>query len=204
MESCGFGGAARQHAKSLWVGINGLLIRKARRLQRCCTISHRLTNYNTRTTTPWHEAVLVKWRRHAVLVGLWMSALFTTTDAADAGPFHDFFKTLRSAVAHPKETPRSHRSGHKHKKTPSDNASNLQSAGKPTPATPGQPDVRWAKAGSVPTEEKTNLPYGTPVPGKPGLVISPFAPDAGYVQVLGFPPGTPVEDPYTGKVFLTP
>jgi hypothetical protein len=48
------------------------------------------------------------------------------------------------------------------------------------------------------------LLYGTPVPGKPGFVTSPFAPDAGYVQVLGFPPGTPVEDPYTGKVFLTP
>jgi hypothetical protein len=68
----------------------------------------------------------------------------------------------------------------------------------------GQPEIRWAKAGSVATEEKANLPYGTPVPGKPGLVTSPFAPDAGYVQVLGFPPGSPVEDPYTGKIFLTP
>jgi hypothetical protein len=42
------------------------------------------------------------------------------------------------------------------------------------------------------------------VQGKPGLVTSPFSPDAGYVQVIGFPPGTPVEDPYTGKIFLTP
>jgi len=46
--------------------------------------------------------------------------------------------------------------------------------------------------------------YGTSVPGKPGLVISPFAPDSGYVDVTGFPPGTEVEDPYTGKIFLTP
>ncbi len=75
---------------------------------------------------------------------------------------------------------------------------------KPTPAPPGQPDVRWAKAGSSESDQKANLPYGTPVQGKPGLVTSPFAPDAGYVQVLGFPPGTPVEDPYTGKIFLTP
>ena len=48
------------------------------------------------------------------------------------------------------------------------------------------------------------LPHGTPVPGKPGLVTSPFAPDSGYVEVAGYPPGTAVEDPYTGKIFLTP
>lgn len=65
-------------------------------------------------------------------------------------------------------------------------------------------DVRWAKAASIGNEQKADIPYGTPVPGKPGFVTSPFAPDAGYVQVLGFPPGTPVEDPYTGKIFLTP
>ncbi len=45
---------------------------------------------------------------------------------------------------------------------------------------------------------------GTPVPGQSGLVTSPFAPDRGYVDVTGFSPGTEVEDPYTGKIFLTP
>jgi hypothetical protein len=129
--------------------------------------------------------------------------LFSAADAAKAEPLQDFFKTLRSAIAHPKETPRPHRSTHKRKQTPSSDAPSSQAVDKPTPAS-GQPDVRWAKAGSVADDQKTNLPYGTPVPGKPGLVTSPFAPDAGYVQVLGFPPGTPVEDPYTGKIFLTP
>ena len=75
---------------------------------------------------------------------------------------------------------------------------------KPTPVPGSQTDVRWAKAASGGGDQKADLPYGTPVPGKPGLVTSPFAPDGGYVQVLGFPPGTPVEDPYTGKIFLTP
>ena len=146
----------------------------------------------------------MKRRRRVILMWLCISTLFTATEAANAGPFQDFFKTLRSAVAHPKETPRPHRSGHKHKKITSEDAPVGQTSGKLTSAVPGQPDVRWAKAASVATEEKTNLTYGTPVPGKPGLVTSPFAPDAGYVQVLGFPPGTPVEDPYTGKIFLTP
>ena len=89
-------------------------------------------------------------------------------------------------------------------KHPSSDASNHQTLYAPTPAAPGEPDVRWAKAASLESDQKTNLPSGTPVAGKPGLVTSPFAPDAGYVQVLGFPPGTPVEDPYTGKIFLTP
>lgn len=49
-----------------------------------------------------------------------------------------------------------------------------------------------------------NIPYGKPVAGKPGFVISPYSPDAGYVDVRGFPPGTEVKDPYTQKVFLVP
>jgi hypothetical protein len=163
-----------------------------------------LVNHKTRIADWWHEAVLVKRRHHAIVVCLGISMLFTATDAAKAGPFQDFFRTIRSAIAHPKETPRPHRSTHKRKKTLPSDAPNTQTAGKPPPAPAGQTDVRWAKAASSASDENSNLPYGTPVPGKPGLVTSPFAPDAGYVQVIGFPPGTPVEDPYTGKIFLTP
>jgi hypothetical protein len=133
--------------------------------------------------------------------------LISSADVANAGPFRDFFKALRSAIAHPHETPRPHRSSrssHKHNETPPSDASNTKPSGTPVPAPPSGPDVRVAKAASVASQQKTELLYGTPVPGKPGLVTSPFAADSGYVDVTGFPPGTQVEDPYTGKIFLTP
>ena len=109
-----------------------------------------------------------------------------------------------SAMAPPKETPRPHRPSHKPNKTPPRDASNSQTSGSPVPAPPGQGNVRGPKAASGAKQQKADLPYGIPVPGKPGFVTSPFTPDGGYVDVTGFPPGTPVKDPYTGKIFLTP
>ena len=55
-----------------------------------------------------------------------------------------------------------------------------------------------------PAAPPRDLPYGTPVPGKPGFVTSPHSPTAGYVDVRGFPPGSEVKDPYSGQIFLVP
>jgi hypothetical protein len=50
---------------------------------------------------------------------------------------------------------------------------------------------------------KSLVPEGHPVPGKPGLVESPFSPGK-YINVEGFPPGTEVKDPYTVMIFRVP
>ncbi|HYY13634.1 MAG TPA: hypothetical protein VE758_04300 [Chthoniobacterales bacterium] len=65
------------------------------------------------------------------------------------------------------------------------------------PTAPPPPTAMATRAG------KGDHPYGIPVPGKPHVVESPFSPGK-YVDVEGFPPGTEVKDPYTGKIFLVP
>ena len=67
----------------------------------------------------------------------------------------------------------------------------------PAPTTPAiLPEKRSA-------EEIGALPYARPVPGKPGLVYSPFD-EKFLIDVRGVPPGTVVKDPHTGKSFRVP
>lgn len=70
-----------------------------------------------------------------------------------------------------------------------------------TPNAPVAPNVGGpSQPAAIP---KADLPYGTPVPGKDGLVQSPYS-SQGYVDIRGMPPGTMAKCPYTGKVFLVP
>jgi len=66
----------------------------------------------------------------------------------------------------------------------------------PAPRTPPAP---------TPLPKVRDVPYATPEPGKTGLVRSPHRPEAGLIDVRGFPPGTEMKDPYAeGKSFLVP
>jgi hypothetical protein len=46
-------------------------------------------------------------------------------------------------------------------------------------------------------------PFASPVPNKPGFVYSPYDPKY-LIDVRGFPPGTQVTDPNSGKIFKVP
>ena len=143
------------------------------------------------------------------------AGLALSANRADAGSIGDFFKALGNSIAHPgqpKKQPTPKPTSKKSKgKTSEQQAADYPPTPAPVPASPTptpsasttQPPVRPASA--PPTKNsKRDIPYAIPVPNKPGFVTSPYAPKAGYVDVRGFPSGTEVKDPYSGKIFLTP
>lgn len=73
-----------------------------------------------------------------------------------------------------------------------------------SPPPVAKPEVAPATPETSSVVTRADLPFGTPVTGKPGFITSPWAPDAGQVDVRGFPAGTEVKCPYTGKMFLVP
>lgn len=82
--------------------------------------------------------------------------------------------------------------------TPAPANSNVAAMTKPTPSAPSTPAVTPAPAPAA------DLPYGSPIAGRPGFVNSPFAAKHQLVDVTGLPVGMEVKCPYTGKLFRVP
>jgi hypothetical protein len=141
-----------------------------------------------------------------VFLTLLVSQVFFGLSSAEAGP-SDFFRRIRESFAHP----RHHQGTAAKTRLKRDNSATVKrndfrppeltetaAAESPTP-------VSAQMASGAPEQRpRADLPYGVPVPTQPGFVISPYSPNAGYVDIRGFSSGTEVKDPYTGKVFITP
>ncbi|HEV2095698.1 MAG TPA: hypothetical protein VGQ82_04275, partial [Chthoniobacterales bacterium] len=150
------------------------------------------------------------------LIGSTLSA-----QPAAAGPF-DFLKRIGRSITHPHHTPVPRRTTRKSSaqgtaaddtnRSADDDRGAPGATKGPQPAVETPPSAEPPKvvterpASGVPPAQvaRADLPYGVPVPSRPGFVVSPYSPGGGYVDIRGFPSGTAVKDPYTGKIFLTP
>jgi hypothetical protein len=147
----------------------------------------------------------VKRCRLKLCVALSCLTLLLGDQVAQAGAFDGFFPALKRLFSKPKHKMSTHRRAHKTShETASREVSNDEMPDRDTHTPPSEANIRTATQANRTKGSKGDLRYAIPVPGKKGLVTSPFAPDSGFIDVRSFPPGTPVKDPYTGKTFLTP
>ena len=145
------------------------------------------------------------------LITLMTAALLTGGENASAGSIGEFLKELGTSISHPEKRKPASKPVSKRPKSKGSTqppgfppAPTATATPEPSP-TPTLPQVQVRPA-SVPATKNSrrDLPYAIPVPNKPGFVTSPYAPKQGFVDVRGFPSGTEVIDPYTGKTFLAP
>jgi hypothetical protein len=118
---------------------------------------------------------------------------------ANADPVGDFFKNLGHSISkafQPQPTPHPTR-----KTTPASG----KPASRESTATQAAPTPVALPASTAPADKaRGDMPYGIPVPGRKGMVTSPYLPEGNYVDVSAFVPGSAVKDPYTGKIFRVP
>jgi hypothetical protein len=81
-----------------------------------------------------------------------------------------------------------------------ENTAETEVAKKKTPPRESNPPESKPKASS---ESSESLPYAIPVPGKDGIVYSPFKANA-QLYVRGMPSGSKARCTYTGKIFRVP
>jgi hypothetical protein len=137
----------------------------------------------------------------------------------NAGPVGDFFKKVGQSIAKPLQAqpqpqstrPQPTKTSHATRR-PTSRAAPAAASTPPGADQPSHPSKEEEPTGTVRRvsaadmeKAKAGLPYGIPVPGRKGMVTSPYTPEEEkYVDVTDFPSGSIVKDPYTGKFFLVP
>jgi len=144
---------------------------------------------------------LVRLRWISLLVALF----FLSGEWVNADPVGDFFKKVGQSVS---KAFKSQPSQHQTKKTRDLHAAEAGPTPLEAPSKPAKEEKvtrTVLPASAAPVEKATgDMPYGIPVPGQKGMVISPYSPEGNYVDVSAFAPGSAVKDPYTGKIFRVP
>jgi hypothetical protein len=146
-----------------------------------------------------------------------ISLFFLSGSFVYAGPVGDFFKKVGQSISKPSqpEPPPQPQPTRSQPAKTSHATRRSTSRAAPSGAPSAEPSQAPKEEGSAGTvrhvsaadieKAKAELPYGVPVPGRKGMVISPYTPDEGkYIDVTGFASGSVVKDPYTGKFFLVP
>ena len=159
------------------------------------------------------------------LLLLVIALFFLSGSFVNAGPVGDFFKKVGHSISkplqrepQPQAQPPPQSTRPQPAKTPqatrrsTSRTSPAVAATTPAEAQPSHPPKEEESSGRVPAvsaadleKVKAGLPYAVPVPGRKGMVTSPYLPEEGrYIDVTDFPSGSIVKDPYTGKFFLVP
>ena len=157
------------------------------------------------------------------LVLLVIPLLFLSGPFVNAGPVGDFFKKVGQSISKPLQRepqsqpqpqsmpPQPAKTPHATRR-PTSRAASSAAATPRAGAEPSQPPKEEESAGPVRRVSaadmekiKAELPYGVPVPGRKGMVTSPYLPEEDkYIDVTDFASGSAVKDPYTEKFFLVP
>lgn len=141
------------------------------------------------------------------LVVVWatIGLLVSGATTVEANPFARFLYSIRHRHHQPVASHRHKHAGKAASATDQETASVRSDTTEQKSAEPLGATTSGGTASSRATNETNRqLPIGISVPNKPGFVKSPYTHDQALIDVRGFPSGTRVKDPYTGKTFVTP